>query len=202
MAPAKRKAEVLDQVPAPIASESKKKKQPIEKTATSSRPKRTSLSEADPPKSIRRSVSGSGPRAPVQVRTRPQPAKAAGGSGSQAPVQGTTRPKPTQAAAPFTTKTEATRGSRRESKVPTIPNGALQAETGDHPSFSVDVPAKIDDVDENTDEPSYWLMKAEPDSRIEKGKDVKFSIDDLKAATSPEPWDGEYLSSKHSGSPD
>ena len=36
----------------------------------------------------------------------------------------------------------------------------------------------------------YWLMKAEPESRIEKGKDVKFSIDDLKAATSPEPWDG------------
>lgn len=35
---------------------------------------------------------------------------------------------------------------------------------------------------------SYWLMKAEPDSRIEKGKDVKFSIDDLQAASAPEPW--------------
>lgn len=33
-------------------------------------------------------------------------------------------------------------------------------------------------------------MKAEPESRIEKGKDVKFSIDDLKAATAPEGWDG------------
>ena len=38
--------------------------------------------------------------------------------------------------------------------------------------------------------PSYWLMKAEPESRIEKGKDVKFSIDDLRAATEPEGWDG------------
>ncbi|KAJ6084148.1 High mobility group HMG-I/HMG-Y [Penicillium sp. IBT 16267x] len=37
---------------------------------------------------------------------------------------------------------------------------------------------------------SYWLMKAEPDSRLEKGVDVKFSIDDLAAAESPEPWDG------------
>ncbi|KAL4743998.1 PUA-like domain-containing protein [Aspergillus similis] len=37
---------------------------------------------------------------------------------------------------------------------------------------------------------SYWLMKAEPESRIEKGKDVKFSIDDLRAAKEPEPWDG------------
>lgn len=39
---------------------------------------------------------------------------------------------------------------------------------------------------------SYWLMKAEPESRFEKGVDVKFSIDDLKNAKEPEPWDGEY----------
>lgn len=37
---------------------------------------------------------------------------------------------------------------------------------------------------------SYWLMKAEPDSRMEKGVDVKFSIDDLEACTEPEPWTG------------
>jgi predicted RNA-binding protein with PUA-like domain len=36
----------------------------------------------------------------------------------------------------------------------------------------------------------YWLMKAEPDSRMEKGVDVKFSIDDLAARTEPEGWDG------------
>ena len=36
-------------------------------------------------------------------------------------------------------------------------------------------------------------MKAEPDSRIEKGKDVKFSIDDLKLAKEPEAWDGRPL---------
>ncbi|EDN97334.1 hypothetical protein SS1G_11859 [Sclerotinia sclerotiorum 1980 UF-70] len=35
----------------------------------------------------------------------------------------------------------------------------------------------------------YWLMKAEPESRIEKGHDIKFSIDDLAAKTEPEPWD-------------
>lgn len=45
--------------------------------------------------------------------------------------------------------------------------------------------------DDESDGPSYWLMKAEPDSRFEKGKDVKFSIDDLKDATEPEAWDGE-----------
>lgn len=38
---------------------------------------------------------------------------------------------------------------------------------------------------------SYWLMKSEPESRLEKGVDVKFSIEDLKAQ--PEQtacWDG------------
>ncbi|KAJ2470560.1 hypothetical protein GGI02_002845 [Coemansia sp. RSA 2322] len=40
-------------------------------------------------------------------------------------------------------------------------------------------------------ETQYWLMKAEPESRIVKGKDVKFSIDDLQAMeNSTSPWDG------------
>lgn len=38
----------------------------------------------------------------------------------------------------------------------------------------------------------YWLMKAEPESRIEKGRDVKFSIDDLASKTEPEGWDGTF----------
>lgn len=33
-------------------------------------------------------------------------------------------------------------------------------------------------------------MKAEPESRIEKGIDVKFSIEDLQATSEPEPWEG------------
>ena len=36
----------------------------------------------------------------------------------------------------------------------------------------------------------YWLMKAEPESRLENGVDVAFSIDHLKSSTEPEPWDG------------
>ncbi|KAI8607003.1 PUA-like domain-containing protein, partial [Chytriomyces sp. MP71] len=34
-----------------------------------------------------------------------------------------------------------------------------------------------------------WLMKAEPETRIEKGKDVRFSIDDLMEKRSS-CWDG------------
>ncbi|KAI9507010.1 DUF625-domain-containing protein [Russula earlei] len=35
----------------------------------------------------------------------------------------------------------------------------------------------------------YWLMKAEPNSRIVKGKDVKFSVDDFEAAGTTA-WEG------------
>lgn len=37
----------------------------------------------------------------------------------------------------------------------------------------------------------YWLLKAEPETRFEGGVDVRFSIDDLRARTKPEGWDGE-----------
>jgi hypothetical protein len=42
---------------------------------------------------------------------------------------------------------------------------------------------------------SYWLLKAEPETRLENGVDVKFSIDDLAARKIPEPWDGEFENS-------
>lgn len=37
----------------------------------------------------------------------------------------------------------------------------------------------------------YWLMKAEPETRLENSVDVSFSIDGLRARTRPEGWDGE-----------
>lgn len=40
----------------------------------------------------------------------------------------------------------------------------------------------------------YWLLKAEPETRFENGIDVRFSIDDLRAKTKPEGWDGEFMS--------
>ena len=58
---------------------------------------------------------------------------------------------------------------------------------------TADVVDEVQEGDEDSEGPTYWLMKAEPESRIEKGKDVKFSIDDLKNANEPEAWDGEFL---------
>lgn len=51
-------------------------------------------------------------------------------------------------------------------------------------------PAKAEETENIDPDIQYWLMKAEPESRIEKGHDVKFSIDDLMAKTEPEAWDG------------
>ncbi|TQN65852.1 Thymocyte nuclear protein 1 [Colletotrichum shisoi] len=38
--------------------------------------------------------------------------------------------------------------------------------------------------------PRYWLMKSEPDVRVEDGYEIKFSIDDLAAKKTPEGWEG------------
>jgi len=57
--------------------------------------------------------------------------------------------------------------------------------------LSDEIPEIEMDEEEDDDGRSYWLMKAEPESRVEKGVDVKFSIDDLAAAKEPEPWEGK-----------
>ena len=72
-------------------------------------------------------------------------------------------------------------GNRRAKVSVNVPSGELAAEEAE------------DADEEDADEPNYWLMKAEPDSRMEKGKDVKFSIDDLKNAPEPEGWDGKFF---------
>ena len=52
------------------------------------------------------------------------------------------------------------------------------------------ISSEADEAKDDEGRPWYWLMKAEPESRIEKGHDVKFPIDDLKNASEPEAWDG------------
>lgn len=100
-----------------------------------------------------------------------------------------TTPKPA-------TPKEGKRPVGRPRKYP-LPNGADQRATK---STSVEAKEHSEeegeshDYDDDDDDSgrSYWLMKAEPESRLEKGVDVKFSIDDLRAAQEPEPWDGRF----------
>ena len=48
----------------------------------------------------------------------------------------------------------------------------------------------VDPTDQISATKKYWLMKAEPELRIQGGVKVSFSIDDLRDAKEPEAWDG------------
>ncbi|RAL15990.1 DUF55-domain-containing protein [Aspergillus homomorphus CBS 101889] len=79
----------------------------------------------------------------------------------------------------------STRGRPRKSSPKPTPTRSGTSRSTPKQSKTESPEVKTDDSG-----PSYWLMKAEPDSRMEKGVDVKFSIDDLRARTKPEAWDG------------
>ncbi|KAG9503564.1 hypothetical protein J7337_003515 [Fusarium musae] len=82
-----------------------------------------------------------------------------------------------------------------EPEAPKVKKTAKKQEPSQSSSRGVSEDPDIDSIPTiNPDAPKhdgqwYWLMKAEPETRIENGVDVKFSIDDLKAKTEPEGWD-------------
>ncbi|KAJ5384742.1 High mobility group HMG-I/HMG-Y [Penicillium concentricum] len=123
------------------------------------------------------------PAGPKRGRGRPRK-----DSGDATPVtpkikkkDGRGRPrKDTGDATPVTPTIKKKDGRGRPRKNP-VPNGEAEI-------IESKVKPTVDIIPETGR--SFWLMKAEPESRLEKGKDVKFSIDDLAAADAPEPWDG------------
>lgn len=98
----------------------------------------------------------------------------------------TTTPKKEKEAAPA--KSTTGRGPGRPPKAESKTTAAPK--TTATPKEKVEKKTETATEDENA--PHYWLLKAEPESRIENGKDVKFSIDDLKDVKEPEAWDGMY----------
>lgn len=166
--------------------------------------KRSAESEAPEPVPKRRSARQAGKNAgPAAARSETEIPKSAGkkgatgkGAGSNganeagqdapdAPrhvVKGKAAAKPvkqktTKSTAPKSEKVagpaESARGARDVSEDPDIDS----------------IPTRNPEVERHEGE-WYWLMKAEPESRLENGIDVKFSIDDLRAREAPEPWDG------------
>jgi len=78
-------------------------------------------------------------------------------------------------------------------EVSTVVNGEEDKKADTKPTKAPKEKASASTRPPISDVPSgrqYWLMKAEPESRLEKGHDIKFSIDDLASKTEPEPWDG------------
>ncbi|KAF0645890.1 hypothetical protein FPSE5266_07772 [Fusarium pseudograminearum] len=132
-------------------------------------------------RSLRQAASKTQPEAeaaPVTKTSPPKkPAKATVKKQEKEPKPSPKQQKPAakEAAKPKkpATKQEAKTGTRAESEDPDIDS---------IPTTNPDAPRH--------DGQWYWLMKAEPETRIENGVDVKFSIDDLRAKTEPEGWDG------------
>jgi hypothetical protein len=175
MAP-KRKAAQAGLATAPAAPASKKDGKQILETAAATRPKRARAENPAP--------------VPTKAGKKAAPAKP-------------TRNAPT-ASAPETSKvTKATKGGKSKGrpkasvvahrKMSTVsveiykdgqPNGVKEA---------AGTAEAEQDGDEDGDGMSFWLMKAEPEPRLENGHDVSFSIDDLAAKATPEAWDGKVL---------
>ena len=117
--------------------------------------------------------------------------KASGGSTASAAKKRSSATA--RSASPPAKKKAAAIGGKRGRPRKRQATGSPEAEVRD--TMAVDVDDQVNGIDEAVNEDvQYWLMKAEPDSRIEKGRDVKFSIDDLAACVEPEAWDGTSIS--------
>ena len=105
-------------------------------------------------------------------------------------------PDPKKKTSKSVTVSKAT-GEAKATKVPKSRDKISNSSTRKNSEVSVEAPRNEEEsvdaggqVEHEGSGVSYWLMKAEPESRIVNGKDVKFSIDDLKEAETPEAWDG------------
>ena len=177
MAPEKRKVSDIGTDVNVQTPEQRKKE--VKKTASSERPNRRSTSSINEPRSLRSSLSHDNTLVESGIAT-PTKRKSVG-----RPKKQTGRGRPSPKVSNNTSDGDELASPKLE---------VMIKNTSDHSKKSKSHAADEDDAAETLDGPQYWLMKAEPESRIEKGKDVKFSIDDLKAAKEPEAWDGTFSS--------
>lgn len=165
----------------------------VEATASSTRPSRTTLAASQVPRSTRSSSNGT----PVKGLGKAVNKSMSSAKKSNALTKRAKTAKSTTARGKKARK--ATSAAAYDEEAPAaVSKGRHQA------NISVKLSAKEgqaveaysdDEAEDDNEGPSYWLMKAEPGSRVEKGEDVKFSIDDLKAASTPEGWDGKHRTS-------
>ena len=171
-------------------------------------------STAPAPKRTRFATTSETKNAPTTSSGRPQRSTTKEKSELKVPTT-RGRGRPPKPRAPSETQppaAAATRGRGRPPKSSTprrTPDIAHQNGISEDDSTDVEVksarkstPKQQDDVEDDFEEDGtqYWLMKAEPDSRIENGVDVAFSIDMLRDRDEPEPWDGMlFLSQRIKG---
>ncbi|KAI9797678.1 MAG: hypothetical protein M1833_005339 [Piccolia ochrophora] len=98
--------------------------------------------------------------------------------------RGRGRPKSTSTAAAPPSKSKGT--ASKSAKKTFSPKVVIRTKA----KVDEDEDAKNATSSEGEDAEQYWLMKAEPEMRIEDGVQVSYSIDELQNAKAPEPWDG------------
>lgn len=212
MAPAKRNAEQV----LPSSPPSKKKKEAPE-TAAASRPRRTktnTLEKGEPGPSISKAVTKS-KSATRKSRTTTdktsettqttakftKPTKLRKSTKTSINTGDGTKATTTSTISTSSTSTKNTNASKSTESAKTGIGKTSSVELLRSTNVSIEIPitnrlaseAKKDDEGEGDVGRCHWLMKAEPESRMEKGVDVKFSIDDLAAKEEPEAWDGKAL---------
>ncbi|KAI1493856.1 DUF55-domain-containing protein [Biscogniauxia mediterranea] len=133
---------------------------------------------------LRRSTRRKSQLAPPSSPPPPPPQEVDASSSAIDPTRQTdkkkkTEPKPRKAEKPQKETVKAPPKPQAKTTKPAKASKPASGETSTTSAKAADSPEK-----------SYWLMKAEPESRFENGTDVKFSIDDLASRTEPEPWDG------------
>lgn len=141
-------------------------------------PRKRAADDGEPPRRSSRRVSArqDAPKEEEPVKSSPpaKKPKVTATPKSNAAAAAPKAPKPKKAkAAPKAEEAEAPAKARAMSPDP--PKSSIPRTNPDAPRH---------------DGEWYWLMKAEPETRIENGVDVRFSIDDLRAKTEPEGWDG------------
>ncbi|KAK9796919.1 putative EVE domain-containing protein [Seiridium cardinale] len=98
----------------------------------------------------------------------------------------------TQSSSPSSSSSLISQTERLTIEKEPAPKSKAKAKTASKPTKAAETASDMKNSINGTSnsEKSYWLLKAEPESRFENGVDVKFSIDDLASKTEPEPWDG------------
>lgn len=181
--------------------------------AARGRPKRSSVAEAPAvtsPKSTKRKREADEEPANEPPKKRGRPPKAALTPSAAHKPTAKKVEKPTKAVQPKSSQDKAApakrgrpAGSKNKEVKTTSAKSTKPAKSTTHKKSAKAVKKGADiefvegltQSDEaGTGDYQYWLMKAEPDTRIEKGIDVAYPIDKLAKATEPEPWDGKSSS--------
>ncbi|EUC35754.1 hypothetical protein COCCADRAFT_24315 [Bipolaris zeicola 26-R-13] len=87
-------------------------------------------------------------------------------------------------------KSKASKASTTKEKAPAKAPKASEPATSKSKPAPPPEPTSPSNRDANGNQEVFWLLKAEPLPRYENGINVAFSISDLRACTSPEPWSG------------